>query len=643
MYVAPAVYMADFETTVTGEGKAQASTEVWASALVQINTPDRPADDEEVYIDNSIRSFFARVLFLTGSAHSIVYFHNLKFDGSFIIDFLLKAGYKLGLNAFHKWKKVKFLKKGEFIPTISNMGQWYTIEIKAKSGGRITFRDSLKLLPFSVDQIGKSFGTKHKKLSMEYVGVMKAGGVITTEQKEYITNDVLVVKEALEIFFADGLNKLTIGACCKDQYKKSIMSEDANKFFPKVSNHLLSLEYGEPNAERYIRHAYRGGWCYVKDGCENILYHNGCTADVNSLYPSMMLDNPYPVGMPVFWRGNFIPDKAKRENSLFIVRIRTRFYLKEGYLPTVQIKGSPYYKPTEWLKTSDVCYHGKYYRTLTTVGGQRKEMIPTLTMTSVDYYLFLEHYCVEDFEILDGCYFDSLDGSLLFGFYINNWAEVKKNSKGAKRQEAKLFLNNLYGKFASKIDNTTKAPYLDNAGVVHFDMIPDEDTAKEWYIPVGAFVTAYARRFTINHAQKNYKYFVYADTDSIHCTCNPDQLQDIKIHPTNFSCWALECQWDSAIFVRQKTYIEHVTVEDGKPVEPYYNIKCAGMDKRPKQLLRASLENTPIEPQSKEEEYFLSVPRSITDFKVGLTVPSKLMVHRIAGGIVLVPSNFQLH
>ena len=65
----------------------------------------------------------------------------------------------------------------------------------------------------------KPFGTKHKKLDMEYTGFRYAGCTITDEEKEYIKNDVLVVKEALEIMYQEGHTKLTIGSCCLAEYK----------------------------------------------------------------------------------------------------------------------------------------------------------------------------------------------------------------------------------------------------------------------------------------------------------------------------------------------------------------------------------------------------------------------------------------
>lgn len=102
----------------------------------------------------------------------------------------------------------KDMPNDSFNYSISNMGQWYRITIKTNNK-IIEIRDSLKLIPFSVKMIGESFGTQHKKLDMEYEGFRYPGCEITPEEQTYIKNDVLVVKEALEIMFNDGHNKLT--------------------------------------------------------------------------------------------------------------------------------------------------------------------------------------------------------------------------------------------------------------------------------------------------------------------------------------------------------------------------------------------------------------------------------------------------
>ena len=252
-----------------------------------------------------------------------------------------------------EWLRDKDMQNKSFKYSISDKGMWYSIIIKVNNH-IIEIRDSLKLLPFSVKRIGTSFKTKHKKLDMEYTGFRYAGCEITPEEQEYIANDILVVKEALEIMFEEGHNKLTIGACCLSEYKSIIGKDDYEVMFPNIYETWIEPRtHKYTNAGDWIRKSYRGGWCYLCKGKQNKIYHSGTTADVNSLYPSVMSSesgNKYPVGKPKFWTGNFIPDEALHETRYFFVRIKTRFYLKEGKLPFIQIKSSLLYKGTEALE-----------------------------------------------------------------------------------------------------------------------------------------------------------------------------------------------------------------------------------------------------------------------------------------------------
>lgn len=651
-------FVGDFETTVF---EKQDYTEVWAAASVELNT-------EDVKIHHSIQEHFDYLVSLKSDL--IIYFHNLKFDGAFWLDFLLaKLKYKQAYTRVDdninttEWMKNNEMPRNSFKYSISDMGQWYTITIKTRYDKIIEIRDSLKLLPFSVAKIGKSFGTKHHKLEMEYTGYRYAGCDITPEEKEYIKNDVLVVKEALEIMFADGHTKLTIGACCLSEFKKTYGKEDYEAFFPDLT--LIKLDekkHKYSTADEWIRKSYRGGWCYVAKGKECQVKHNGTTADVNSLYPSMMSSksgNRYPVGLPTFWFGNEIPDQAIADNKYFFIRCITRFYIKPDKLPVIQIKGNHLYKGTEWLETSDIYNKddGNYYTSYKDSLGNIHQATVELTLTMTDFKLIQEHYYLEDFEIIDGCWFWSEIG--IFDEYIFPYQKIKMNSTGAKRESAKLFLNNLYGKLASSTDSSFKVAYLNEKNIVAFQTIPANDK-QAGFIACGSAITSYSRNFTIRAAQQNYygknkRGFIYADTDSIHCDLLPEEFKGIKVHDTDFCCWKLESTWDVGIFTRQKTYIEHVVGESKKSeiikVNPYYLVKCAGMPQKCKDLFITSLtgENlNEIDTYTAEEKEFLfnkdgtAKRRNITDFKVGLKVPDKLRPERIKGGIVLVNTTYEM-
>ena len=641
-------FVADFETTVY---KGQVNTEVWAAACVELFT-------EEVNIFHSINDQFN--YFISLNSNIICYYHNLKFDGSFWLSyFMIDLGLKQAIKKKNNESEdIEFLKEKDmpnnsFTYSISGLGQWYSIKVKIHEK-IIEFRDSLKILPFSVKKIGESFGTKHKKLEMEYTGIRYAGCKITDEEKEYIKNDVLVVKEAVEIMFIEGHKRLTIGSCCLSEYKRILGGKTYIKYYPNLYEIPISENFGAVTAGDYIRNSYHGGWCYLVKGKEKKIYNNGTTADVNSLYPSMMSSesgNIYPIGKPVFWTGNYIPNEAIDGLHYYFIRFKTRFYIKKNMLPFVQIKNTLSYRANEMLETSDMYNKedGKYYSQYYDFDGKLKECIVTMTMTMTDFRLFVEHYDLVDFEILDGCYFKGAIG--IFDEYIEKYKKIKITSKGAQRELAKLFLNNLYGKMASSPSSNFKIAYVKDDKTIGFytQLANDKEPG---YIAVGSAITSYARNFTIRAAQKNYygpdkDGFIYADTDSIHCSLPPEKIIGIKSHPTNFCCWKLESCWDIGYFVRQKTYIEHIIKENCEDIEkPYYNIKCAGMPEKCKKLFVASMEQNYNKEWkdnlSNDEKEFVSEKRNINDFDVGLIVPGRLMPKRILGGIVLIDKTYEM-
>ena len=644
------IFACDFETTVY---KGQETTEVWSSACVELGT-------EDVFVFGSISAQLE--YFISLNTNILAYYHNLKFDGMFWLSYLInktdfKQAYEIKNNETLEgfFREDKEMENNTFKYMISDMGQWYTITIKVNNKF-IILRDSLKLLPFTLKRIGEAFQTKHRKLDMEYVGMRYENCRITPEEMEYIKNDVLVLKEALEFMFSEGHKKLTIGSCCLQEFKTTLLMEtDWEQFFPNLYDIEIDEEvFGSKTAGDYIKKSYRGGWCYVSRGKEDKIFNNGCTADVNSLYPSMMSSesgNYYPLGKPTFFTKE-IPDicthnKLNKTPMYYFIRIKTRFKIKDGKLPFIQIKNTYKFRGNECLESSDVLINGKYYTEYVDLDGTINDGRVTLTMTMTDYQLFREHYDVFDFEILDGCYFVTQIG--IFDSYINKYKQIKMNSKGAMRELAKLFLNNLYGKMATSTNSSFKLVTPDEDGVLHYKTVY-ENNKKPGYIAIGSAITSYARNFTIRAAQQNYygedkRGFIYADTDSIHCDLSPDEIKGIRIDDRDFCCWKIESEWDIGYFNRQKTYIEHLIKKDGEALSvPYYDIKCAGMPPRCKYLFNLSMSgNTPVETRNKlnpEEQEFIAKRRTISDFKQGLKIPGKLMPKQIKGGVILADTEY---
>ena len=137
------IFACDFETTVY---ENQEYTEVWSSACIELKKNAKP------YIFHSLKEQFD--FFKSLKCDIIAYYHNLKFDGSFWINYLLNNDYK---NAYEfneldvqDTTKLSFkdMPNRSFNYTISSFGQWYQVIIK-ENGYKIELRDSLKLFPFS--------------------------------------------------------------------------------------------------------------------------------------------------------------------------------------------------------------------------------------------------------------------------------------------------------------------------------------------------------------------------------------------------------------------------------------------------------------------------------------------------------------
>lgn len=664
------IFVSDFETT--NYDNEQQSTCVWCYGLVELFD-----SDDNIKIGLSITDFFLSIFNIVKNRKTdiTVYFHNLKFDGSFIIDFLLNNNFTHAHTTENEkiiLKREKEMFNNQFLTCITAMGQWYFIKIKYR-GYIISICDSLKLLPFSVDMLSKNFGDEVTKGIIDYTIHTKENQPITLEETDYIKRDLLIPKHALENMYNNGHDKLTIGSCCMNEYKNLISSNEIEEMktydFDELYPNLLEIENDDfGNCDKFIRKSYKGGWCYVNPKYKGKIVNNGLVIDVNSLYPSVMWgksENYYPVGVPRFFRceNNTLPRFIEQNNMYYFVRIKTRFEIKKGYLPFIQIKDSWLYNSNEMLTTSNFYSNKtkKYYKTIKindTIYDSRVELILTCT----DFELFLKHYNVEDFQMIDGFAFYTKKG--IFDTYIEKYKDMKINATNkVDRTIAKLFQNNLYGKFGTNDDSSFKIPYLNEDKIVKYKII-EEHNKKPIYIPIASAITSYARKFTITSAQANYEKFVYADTDSLHLTnfsheeiemvfnhyekhgnldeCKCNELKNVNLHKSNYLCWKIENCFDSAKFVRQKTYIEKYKDE--------INIKCAGMNKQAKEILITSMLGTAKEYNEcdEEEKNFLydknknKIIRTLDDFKNGLIVPKKLRTKTIKGGVILCNTNFEI-
>lgn len=640
-------FVGDFETVVEEDTDRQEKTAVWSSAYVELFDTS-----EHVYIDGNIRDtyYFLETL----DSDVCMWYHNLKFDGEFWINFLFQSGYTFKHCTKISKRKFEQLKSLQFDCLMSSLGQMYWIRFRTQSGHLVELRDSLKLIPMSLRVAGDSFKTKHRKLDMEYKGNHYPDCPIIEKERDYIKNDVLVMKEIMELMISDGHKKLTIGGCCMQEFKQKYDRFDWNSFFPNLKKFRLHpRQFPEMTAENFCRQALRGGWTYLMEEYADRIVKHGFTFDVNSLYPSVMHSasgNYYPVGDPQFFVGR-PPAEAYANHHVFIVKISCDFELKKGFVPTIQLKNDFHYDKNEYLKTSKIKQKDNTYSNLIYVDGELKEYRPTFYLTNVDLELFLRHYHVKNLKYISGCWFRTEIG--LFDDYINKYFEQKKNSKGGKRAESKLFLNNLWGKFSTSDDSSYKEP-IQIDGVLSWHL-HTENLKNPVYVPIGCFVTAYARKFTITAAQANYDKFVYADTDSLHMLDTGSEVKGIVEHDTELLCWKKESNWVRARFLHSKTYIEEC--EDYKKVKTIKGTKNVIKMTRKKECHHTRIVKNDDMPMIKKKSYILKccgMPDNCKDiflkensdpvrkFQDGLSIHGKLVPRHIEGGIVLVETDFTI-
>ena len=580
-------FTADFETSTPKWLERDGYSRVWAYAICEIGNP------ENFIYGNNIEDFF-KWCFKDKRKNHTLYFHNLKFDGEYIFYYLLKNGYEVV-------QTKKDVRDKTFTCLISDTGQFYSIEIYETAGkypNKVTIYDSLKILNFGVEQIAKDFSLPIGKLELDYDTYREVGHELTEHEIDYIRNDVEVMARALDIMFKENLTKMTIGSDALHNFKSMLSSFDL--YFP-----TLPFE-----VDKSIRDSYKGGFTYL-----NPIYKEAdikrdiIVLDSNSMHPSHMMNDWMPIGEPVYYYGKYEEDTLY---PLFIQRLSCSFKIKEGKIPSIQLKHTLGYVPTEYLETTN---------------GD----IVTLTLTSVDYKLFFMHYDVSDITYHDGFKFKRLKG--IFTGYINYWInekiEAKKNNNTALYRIAKLMLNSLYGKFGLNPRVRSKYPVLDDIDDrVRYKLYPEE-IRNSIYCPVASFITAYSRYDIVTSSQairdyslKTYHedYYIYSDTDSIHMIAlNEDELSKIiKMDDYELGYYKKESEAVRGIYIRQKCYME--IGSDG-----YINTTIAGL---PKKLGKY------VNPENFKKGF--SIKASETDKE------HKLAFKHVKGGVLLVDTDFTI-
>lgn len=520
------IYTADFETNNNIENIDKDYTNVWAYDICEVLSGNYTH-----ITGKSLHEFMLSCLNLGGG---IFYFHNLKFDGQFILHYFLRNNYK--------YSRERKLSQGEFSCLVSDRGVYYNIRacigVKYKRRVIVEFRDSLKKIVGTVEQIARDYKLPIFKSEIDYTKKHIEPYELSAGEIKYIQNDTEIIARVLHILYENDMTHLTYSSDSLAKYKE-ILHDNYRRFFPVVDYDI----------DCFLRESYRGGVVQIgKEHVNKILNTPVYCYDVNSMYPARMCDSILPYGNPQYFEGK---PNVNKTYKLYIVKVEVCFDLKNGHVPTLLRKNMGF-KKIEYVESTN---------------GELEEF----TLNNIDLDLLFEHYNIHEINYLHGYYFRG--SSKLFSKYVLPIYEKKCNTFGAEKQLYKLLLNGLSGKFGTNPRHVERIPYLDNYKLCFENgELNIEDPE---YTAMASFITAYARKTLFDCIHKHIQHFVYCDTDSVHLLV---QVNDIPIDDTKLGYWSLEKIYIKSKYIAQKTYI-------GVKDNGEYDIKICGAPKSVKKFV----------------------------------------------------------
>ena len=597
------MYVADFETCDAWPPASPdeiPNQRVWLAGHKNLSTL-------ETKYFTSLDEFMKDILARKNNVNSEIAFHNLKFDGSYIVPWLLRNGYKVTQSK---------PKKGEFSVLIDERNAWYSITIQVTKKRRVVIWDSLKLFPCALEYLPDEYGTPTRKVQEDeefYNQIRPMDHKPTERELKYLENDLQVLAETLrkhiEIY---GLRFM------KTQAGQAFYNFERTFSVWKMRFPPLDLEI-----DQKIRKGYWGGLAHVNKKYKEKDCFNIGVYDINSSYPYQLASRKMPFGYPIITEGP--PDMSK----FWVAEALVMFDLKLNCVPCIPTKAIIENKPitTEhWLEASNG--------------------VVRMVFCNIDYLTILESY---NFKLIKWEWVIhwpwKVHRELRNFIYQNNEIKIKNKELAKKekdpvlRQEyltksnrAKIDNNAFYGKFGEEIIKRGKTPYLEHGEVVYkCDRLEILSERKRRFLPLAIAVTAWGRRQLVQLANILGEHFLYCDTDSIHFLRDGGEEKIKKavqegilvIDDIRLGAWKHEGNFEWGRYLRPKCYME------GNPSKKYFEVTCAGLP-ADKHSGRGSKKRSCCTPEN---------------FYIGLVIPGgngKLRTIRTPTGNKLVPVDYEI-
>ena len=477
---------------------------------------------------------------------------------------------------------------------------------------KINWKDTVKLFPLTLKAASKAFlDLELSKEGLDYKKVRDPKDILTFAELKYIYEDVfslkyLVKKLCIEGFECFGKHvkytKATNSGQSLYDYKETLLKDYkerknafANKeFLEEVENRLynngyftlaakkLKTEKGKESnynktldklfegvypklnyaTDNIIRKSYYGGLSYVDfdnvNKFKNRKDKKGKVFDVNSLYPFIMSSRLLPYGYPIINKNKPYETMSKEYKNNYPLYIQEiviyDMKVKKGKMEFVQVKDRDDFNGTDVIKEN--------------INKEGKKVSIKLYLCNPLLELLFENYDIKSYSL--GGHIAFRGSYNLFTNYLEFWAMVKQNSKGANRQIAKLRQNALYGKFGTSPDTDKVTINIDD-DKLSLSYENDGFISDSLYIPISSFITSYAKQYLVQAINNNRQYFMYCDTDSIHLFYEGQEIKGLEIDDKKYGCWDNELNFNDFVYLGSKRYAEKDVLSNT------WNIKCCGL------------------------------------------------------------------
>ena len=463
----------------------------------------------EQYVD--LMKFVKHELLLDQHHILLCYIHNMSFEFQFMMKYF-------------EWKNVFAVDERKPIKALTSLG--------------IEYRDSYILSGMNLAKTGEnlvSHETRKQVGSLDYDKIRTQDTVLTNQELLYCEDDVKVVTAYINeqitqygdiakvpLTNTGRVRKLVGDACyyTAKNHKKSNTGK-YHRYRELMKNMTLtSDEY------TMLKRAFQGGYTHANAAHVGKVLHNVGSFDFTSSYPSVMLQEMYPMSS-----GHEVTPRSLAELDDLCNKYCLVFDIQFTDI-IAKFHPDSYISESKCFKLTDkVVNNGRVVKASTLI----------TTITNVDYEIIKRVY--EWGSIKIGKVIAYYKGYLpkpiitsILDLYQKKTTLKRVKGKEVEYLNSKGMLNSVYGMSVTDIIQDTNT-YKNDVGWTN--EVADYDKQLEKYnkgkkrflfYPWGVFVTAYARRNLWTGILNVGDDYVYSDTDSLKCLNMNDHLEYIKAY-----------------------------------------------------------------------------------------------------------------